>query len=112
MTLKTTDTLLRAQKLKSGLPTGLVMDETSHLKKGLKSVAVGRQYAAVAGKVENCQVAVHTSLANGKFCTLIGTKLFIPEDWTNDKKRCDAAGIPAQEQKYEAKPQLALKLIK
>jgi SRSO17 transposase len=111
-TLKATDNLLREQKKKSGLPTGLVVDETSHLKKGPKSVAVARQYAGVAGKVDNCQVAVHTSMANGKFCTLVGTELFIPEVWTNDKKRCDAAGIPKEQQKFATKPQLALKLIK
>jgi len=111
-TLKQTDILLREQKKKSGFPTGLVVDETSHLKKGSKSVAVARQYAGVAGKVDNCQVAVHTSLANGKFCTLVGTELFIPEDWTKDKERCDAAGIPGEEQKFETKPELALKLIK
>ena len=53
-----------------------------------------------------------TSLANGKFCTLVGTELFIPEAWINDKKRCDAAGVPKEEQKFATKPQLALKLIK
>lgn len=111
-TQKQTDKLLREQKKRSGFPTGLVVDETSHLKKGSKSVAVARQYAGVAGKVDNCQVAVHTSLANGKFCTLVGTELFIPEDWTKDKDRCDAAGIPIEEQKFETKPELALKLIR
>ena len=94
------------------MPTSLVVDETSHLKKGSKSVAVSRQYAGVAGKVDNCQVALHTSLANGKFCTLIGSELFIPEVWTNDKKRCNQAGILTEEQEFETKPQLALKLIK
>ncbi len=111
-TLKQTDKLLREQKKKSGFPTGLVVDETSHLKKGSKSVAVARQYAGVAGKVDNCQVAVHTTLANGKFCTLVGTELFIPQEWTKDKERCDTAGIPREEQKFETKPELALKLIK
>lgn len=106
-----TDRLLRGQKKQSGLPTGLVLDETSHLKKGSKSVGVARQYAGVAGKVDNCQVAVHASLANGKFCTLVGTELFLPEGWTKDKERCKAAGIPDLDQKYQTKPELALKLI-
>lgn len=110
-TLRETDKLLRVQKKQSGLPTGLVLDETSHLKKGPKSVGVARQYAGVAGKVDNCQVAVHASLANGKFCTLVGTELFLPEGWTKDKKRCEAAGIPGSEQKFQTKPELALKLI-
>src|SRR5918911_3292950 len=34
----------------------LVIDETSFLKKGEKSVGVARQYSGTAGKVENCQV--------------------------------------------------------
>lgn len=63
-TLRETDKLLRVQKKQSSLPTGLVLDETSHLKKGPKSVGVARQYAGVAGKVDNCQVTVHASLAN------------------------------------------------
>lgn len=111
-TLRETDRLLIGQKKQSGLPTGLVLDETSHLKKGSKSVGVARQYAGVAGKVDNCQVAVHASLANGKFCTLVGTELFLPEGWANDKQRCEAAGIPASDQKFQTKPELALKLIK
>jgi len=36
-TLKGPDTAIREQKIRSGLPTGLIFDETSHLKKGLKS---------------------------------------------------------------------------
>jgi SRSO17 transposase len=112
VTMKSVDSSLREQKKKSGLPTGLVVDETSHLKKGLKSVGVSRQYAGVAGKVDNCQVAVHASLGNEKFCSLIGTELFLPEVWTKDKQRCDKAGVPKLDQKFQTKPELALKLVK
>ena len=59
VTMKSVDSLLGKQKIKSGLPTALVIDETSHLKKGFKSVGVARQYAGVVGKIDNCQVAVH-----------------------------------------------------
>ena len=111
-TMKLVDSSLREQKIKSGMPTGLVIDETSHLKKGVKSVGVSRQYAGVAGKVDNCQVAVHVSLSNEKFCSLVGTELFLPEVWTNDKERCDGAGVPEMDQKFQTKPELALKLIK
>lgn len=106
------DKALREQKLKSKKPTGLVVDETSHLKKGIKSVGVSRQYAGVSGKVDNCQVSVHLSLANEKFCTLIGTELFLPEKWIADSTRCEKAGIPLSDQKYQTKPELALKLVK
>lgn len=112
VTMKTVDSSLRVQKIKSGLPTGFVIDETSHLKKGLKSVGVSRQYAGVVGKVDNCQVAVHASLGNEKYCSLVGTELFLPEVWTKDKQRCDEAGVPELDQKFQTKPELALKLVK
>ena len=41
----------------------LVIDETSFLKKGEKSVGVARQYSGTAGKVENCQVGVFLAYA-------------------------------------------------
>jgi SRSO17 transposase len=112
VTMKSVDSSLREQKIRSGLPTGFVIDETSHLKKGLKSVGVSRQYAGVVGKVDNCQVSVHASLSNEKFCSLIGTELFLPEVWTKDKERCDEAGVPELDQKFQTKPELALKLVK
>src|SRR5215207_5850202 len=42
-----------------GDPSGvLVVDETGFLKKGTKSVGVGRQYSGTAGRIENSQVGV------------------------------------------------------
>jgi SRSO17 transposase len=72
---------------------------------------VARQYAGVVGKVDNCQVSVHTCLSNEKFCTLIGTELFLPTGWTEDKERCEQAGVPETNQAYLTKPELALKLV-
>ena len=111
-TTKAVDSSLREQKIKSGLPTGLIFDETSYLKKGLKLVGVSRQYAGVVGKVENCQVSVHASLSNEKFCCIVGTELFLSKVWTEDKDRCDAAEIPESDQRFQTKPELALKLVK
>jgi SRSO17 transposase len=112
ITMNQVNSLLIEQKRRSGKPTGMTIDETSHLKKGNKSVGVSRQYAGVSGKVENSQVSVHTSLSNEKYCSLIGTELFLPESWANDPQRCRAAGIPLTEQVHRTKPELALKLIK
>src|SRR5665811_307075 len=50
VTMKSVDNTLREQKIKSGLPTGLVIDETSHLKKGLKSVGVARRIKHQKGR--------------------------------------------------------------
>ena len=56
--------LMQNCKTKSGKPTGFIIDESSHLKKGSKSVGVSRQYAGVSGKVDNCQVAVYQYFGN------------------------------------------------
>jgi len=56
------------------------------LKKGVKSVGVSLQYAGVASKVDNCQVTVHLSLTNEKFCSLVDAELPLPEVWTKDRE--------------------------
>jgi SRSO17 transposase len=104
--------LMENSKAKSGKPTGLIVDESSHLKKGNKSVGVARQYAGVAGKVDNCQVAVYASLCNEENATLIDTSLLLPQKWIDDKKRCDKAHIPESERIFETKPEKALSMIK
>lgn len=104
--------LIESCKTKSGKPTGFIIDESSHLKKGKESVAVARQYAGVSGKVDNCQVAVYASLCNEENTTIIDTSLFLPQKWIDDKVRCDKADIPVLKQVFQTKPQMALSMIK
>lgn len=104
--------VMAAQKQINSLPTGYIIDESSHLKKGKRSVGVSRQYAGVSGKVDNCQVGVYASLVNKHYATIINERLFLPEVWTNDKVRCNSAGIPKNYQWFKTKPQLALDMIK
>jgi SRSO17 transposase len=104
--------LLGAQKQKNGLPTGYIIDESGHLKKGRMSVGVSRQYAGVAGKVDNCQVGVYSSLVNENDATIINERLFLPEPWTTDTKRCNYAGIPQESQAFKTKPGLAIEMLK
>lgn len=40
------------------------------------------------------------------------TELFSPEGWTKDKQRCDGAGVPKLDQKFQTKSELALKLVR
>lgn len=103
--------ILNENKKKSGVPTGYIIDESSHLKKGKESVGVTNQYAGVAGKIDNCQVAVYSSLVNSTRATIINEKLFLPKSWTSSKERCDKAKIPAQNRVYKTKPELALEMI-
>jgi SRSO17 transposase len=99
------------QKRQTGLPTGLIVDESATVKKGKASVGVGRQYAGVIGKVENCQVGVYASLCHDSSATLVNERLFLPEAWAGDSDRCNTAGIPEDTRRHQTKPQLALEMI-
>lgn len=104
--------LLFLHKIKSKKPTGYIIDESAHLKKGKKSVGVSRQYAGIIGKVDNCQIGVYSSLINEKYTSIINQRLFLPEKWTKDSRACEQAGIPKSCQKYKTKPELAIEMIK
>jgi SRSO17 transposase len=103
--------VLAENKKHGKVPTGYIIDESSHLKKGTKSVGAARQYAGIIGKADNCQVAVYSSLVNDNRATTINEKLFLPESWTKDKGRCDRAKVPQEAQVYKTKPVLALEMI-
>jgi SRSO17 transposase len=78
-----------------GEPGGvLILDDTGDLKKGSHSVGVQRQYTGTAGRVENAQVAVFLAYATSKGRTLIDRDVYLPKVWTDDRDRCDAAGVP------------------
>jgi SRSO17 transposase len=89
----------------------LLIDETGFPKKGRDSVGVARQWCGRLGKVDNCQTAVCASLGKGSVATLIDTALLLPKEWTNDRARMRAAGVPEAAQTYRSKQELALDLI-
>jgi SRSO17 transposase len=100
-----------ADRLLGGSPdTGFFFDETSNPKKGEKSVGVARQWCGRLGKVENCQTAVFGALSMGPHVTLIDERLYLPKVWTDDKKRCEKAGVP-DDIEFKTKSQLALEMI-
>lgn len=88
---------------------GLV-DETSTVKKGVKTPGVQRQYCGAVGKIENCIVTVHLGYLQGKFKTLIDSDLFLPDKWSQDRDRCRQAHIP-DSVVYRPKWQLSLEQI-
>lgn len=90
----------------------LVGDESAFSKKGDKSVGVARQWNGRLGKVDNCQVGVFTALARRDRVTLIDTRLFLPEEWTKDKKRCRRAGVPEDRLEHRTKPELLFEMVK
>lgn len=86
-----------------------IIDETSDVKKGDKTPGVKRQWCGTAGKQENCIVTVHLAYAAGDFHCLLDGDLFLPEDWSADRDRCRAAGIP-DDVVYRPKWKIALEL--
>ena len=94
-----------------GDPTAvLVLDETGFLKKGQHSAGVARQYSGTAGRIENCQIGVFVGYAGQLGHTLLDCELYIPEEWTSNRERCQRAGIP-QDRSFATKPQLAKRMV-
>lgn len=88
---------------KSGV---LIVDETGFLKKGDKSVGVGRRYTGTAGKKENCQIGVFLAYASEKGSALVDRELYLPHEWADDTERRAEAGVP-EKVRFATKGQLA-----
>ena len=97
--------------LGGGIENMLLIDESGFAKKGTKSVGVGRQYNGRLGKVDNCQLGVFSALTHGQRVALVGARLFMPEEWTQDKQRMVEAGVPKEHQAYRTRNELAWELI-
>jgi len=91
--------------------SALLLDESSFGKKGKCSVGVARQWSGRQGKVDNCQVAVYSALARGSEVGLLNVRLYLPEDWINNRSRCRKAKIPRQEIRKRSKVELALEMV-
>jgi SRSO17 transposase len=87
-----------------------VLDETGFLKKGIHSAGVARQYSGTAGKIENCQIGVFLAYASTHGHTLLDRELYLPQEWTDDRERCQRVGIPEQ-RAFATKPALALQML-
>lgn len=88
----------------------LVVDGHGVPKKGDDSCGVARQWCGRLGKVDNCIVTVHLAVARGRYKSLFDFDLFLPEQWSYDRKRCRAAGIP-DEVVYRPKGAIALEQL-
>jgi len=88
-----------------------VIDASAHAKQGDKTPGVKRQWCGELGKKENCVVGQHLLYTDNDphnpFTCVVASDLFLPEDWANDRARCQEAGIP-DEVVYRPKWQIAL----
>lgn len=96
---------------------GILVDDYGVAKQGKHSVGAQRQYSGTIGKTGNCQVAVNlVYVAPGKDRNAdqatwpLGTRLYLPESWTNDPHRRKEAHVP-KEVRFQTKPEIALDLI-
>jgi SRSO17 transposase len=87
-----------------------IIDDTGFPKKGRHSVGVARQYCGQLGKQDNCQVAVSLSVANHHASLPMAYRLYLPEEWVEDRERRRKAGVP-EEVGFKTKPQIALEQI-
>jgi SRSO17 transposase len=91
-----------------------VLDATSHPKRGDKTPGVARQYCGESGKIDNCVVAQHLLFTDddphNPFSCVLGCDLYLPQCWTQDRERCEEAGI-GPELAYRPKWEIALEQV-
>ena len=88
-----------------------IVDDTGFPKKGKHSVGVARQYCGQVGKQDNCQVAVSLSLAGEQGSVPIAWRLYLPQEWADDRKRREKAGVP-EEVEFATKNEIAQEQIR
>ena len=90
-----------------------IIDDSGHPKSGNKTACVQRQWCGNTGKTDNCVVSVHLSYASfdTRFRTMLDSDLFLPESWSNDRERCQEAGIP-DDVVYRPKYDIALDQVR
>jgi SRSO17 transposase len=80
-----------------GDPAGvLILDGSGFVKKGHHSCGVERQWCGRLGKVENGQVGVFLSYAAPGGYAPLDRRLYLPEDWLADGRRCRRARVPKE----------------
>src|SRR5215212_4381330 len=100
-----------ADRLVGGPEAVLIIDDTALPKKGEHSVGVARQYAGVLGKTANCQALVSLTLARGEVPVPVALRLYLPETWCRDRRRCAEAGVPADRRAFRGKGAIALEEV-
>ena len=81
---------------KHGPIVAWIIDDTGFPKQGKHSVGVARQYCGELGKSDNCQAAVSLSVSTWNSSLPIAWRLYLPEAWCQNAKRCQQAGVPKE----------------
>jgi SRSO17 transposase len=88
----------------------IVFDPSGHRKYGQDSVGVQRQWLGRLGKIENCQVGIYMAYVTGCGHALVATRLYLPKEWANDRKRRKKCSVP-KEVRFQTRHELALTML-
>lgn len=91
----------------------LIADSSGFPKQGSESVGVKRQWCGQLGKTANCQVGVFLSYASQHGYTLVNRRLYLPQEWVEDKEyeeRRAKCGVP-EDATFKTQPALALEMV-
>lgn len=88
----------------------IVFDPSAFPKSGKESVGVARQWCGRLGKVENCQVGIAMGYVSSREHALVDMRIYLPKEWTQDRKRCEKAGVP-KNVRYRTRHQLSLEML-
>jgi SRSO17 transposase len=89
----------------------LVFDPSGFAKKGTASVGVARQWLGRLGKVDNGQVGIYLGYVSRTEHALVDVRLYLPKEWTDDRKRCQDAGVPKDQIRHRTRHDLALEML-
>ena len=90
--------------------TVLVLDESGQVKQGERTAGVTPQYAGCVGRVTNAINFVNATYSTARGHTLIGSRLWVPEQQLTDPATRDMMGIPDHLQPA-TKPQLGAQMM-
>ena len=88
----------------------IVFAPSAFAKKGTKSVGVARQWSGRLGKVDHCQVGIYMAYVSRREHALVNVRLYLPKEWTKDRARCRAAGVP-DDVKFQTRHEQALEML-
>src|SRR3954454_15898126 len=78
-----------------------ILDSSGFPKKGTESCGVGRQWCGRLGKLDNCQVGVFLAYAATSGYGPLDRRLYLPEDWAEDRARRLKCHVPREIQFQE-----------
>jgi len=90
-----------------------IVDSSGFPKQGNESVGVKRQWCGQLGKTANCQVGVFLSYASQHGYTLVNHRLYLPQEWVEDKEyeeRRAKCSVP-KDITFKTQPTLALEMV-